>query len=87
MAFLAIELPRTTRRIRTPELLRLLLERTGQGVEPLDPMAAALPGEDYEASCFENSSEKENIFPKNICSDRGATRRPPIGGKRHPEPL
>jgi hypothetical protein len=43
--------------------------------EPFDPMAAASPGKDYEASFFENSSEKENIFLKDLRSDRGATRR------------
>jgi hypothetical protein len=38
-------------------------------------MAAVLPGKDYEASYFENSSGKENIFLKDLRSDRGATRR------------
>jgi hypothetical protein len=56
-------------------------------VKPFGLLAAASPGKDYGASFFDNSSEKRKYYLKNIHSDRGATRGPPIGGKQRREPL
>jgi hypothetical protein len=56
-------------------------------VKPFGRLAAASPGKDYDASFFDNSSEKGKYFLKNIHSDRGATRGPPIDGKQRREPL
>jgi hypothetical protein len=56
-------------------------------VKPFGLLAAASPRKDYDASFFDNSSEKKKYFLKNFHSDRGATRGPPIGGKQRREPL
>jgi hypothetical protein len=50
-------------------------------------LAAASPEKDYGASFFKNSSEKRKYFLKSPRSGRGATRRPPIGGKQRRELL